>query len=171
MKLISERRSAGRVPGPWMRYGASAVAVAATAVVGAGAVDADSAWYRSLRKPVWQPPSWAFGVVWTPLYATIAYAAGHALGTAPDGRERSRLATSVAVNLAVNAGWNWLFFGLRNPKAGLAGTLLLNLSNAQLIHRTARTDAAAARALLPYAGWCAFATALNASLVRKNTTR
>ncbi|MGW2831685.1 TspO/MBR family protein [Streptomyces sp. NPDC001286] len=171
MKLISERGSAGRAPGPWMRYGASAVAVAATAVTGAGAVDADSAWYRSLRKPVWQPPSWAFGVVWTPLYATLAYAAGHALGTAPDRRERTRLATSVALNLALNAGWNWLFFGLRNPKAGLADTLLLNLSNAQLIRRTAHTDTAAARALLPYAGWCAFATALNASLVRQNTTR
>nr|WP_243769371.1 tryptophan-rich sensory protein [Streptomyces cyanogenus] len=25
---------------------------------------------------MWQPPPWAFGVVWTPLYATIAYAGG-----------------------------------------------------------------------------------------------
>ncbi|MGW2641901.1 tryptophan-rich sensory protein [Streptomyces sp. NPDC001348] len=49
------------------------------------------------------------------------------------------LLLSLAVNLALNAGWNWLFFGLRSPKAGLAGTLLLDLSNAQLIRRAART--------------------------------
>ncbi|ALV38059.1 TspO/MBR family protein [Streptomyces sp. CdTB01] len=171
MKLISGRTSSGRAPSPWVRYGAGAAAVAATAVAGAGAVDADSAWYRSLRKPDWQPPSWAFGVVWTPLYATIAYAAGHALGTVPDRRERTRLATSLAVNLTLNAGWNWLFFRLRNPKAGLVGTLLLDLSNVQLIRHTARTDSTAARTLVPYAAWCAFATGLNASLVRQNPTR
>ncbi|MFD8307851.1 tryptophan-rich sensory protein [Streptomyces sp. NPDC059690] len=68
-----------------MRYGADATAVAATAVAGAWAVDADSAWYESLRKPAWPPPSWEFGVVWTLLYATIAYAAGHARGTLPTG--------------------------------------------------------------------------------------
>ncbi|MGW1070635.1 TspO/MBR family protein [Streptomyces aureus] len=143
--------------------------MAATALAGAGPVNADSAWYGSLRKPVWQPPAWAFGVVWTPLYATIAYAAGHALDTVPDRRQQTRLAVGLTVNLTLNAGWNWLFFGLRSPKAGLAGTLLLNLSNAQLIRSVSRTDPTAARALLPYAAWCAFATALNASLVRQNT--
>ncbi|TXJ79178.1 tryptophan-rich sensory protein [Streptomyces lavendulae] len=168
MRPIGKRRSPEQVPGPWTRYGAGSAAITATAVAGARAVDADSAWYRSLHKPLWQPPSWAFGVVWTPLYATVAYAAGHALGTLPDRRRRARLATSLAVNLALNAGWNWLFFGLRSPRAGLAGTLLLDLSNAQLIRHTARTDSTAARALLPYAAWCAFATALNASLVRRN---
>ncbi|MEU4038557.1 tryptophan-rich sensory protein [Streptomyces collinus] len=25
---------------------------------------------------MWEPPPWAFGAVWTPLYTTIAYAGG-----------------------------------------------------------------------------------------------
>jgi tryptophan-rich sensory protein len=131
-------------------------------------VDPDSAWYRSLRKPSWQPPSWVFGVVWTPLYATVAYAAGHALGTVPGARQRAGLAGSLAANLALNAGWNRLFFTRRSPGAALAGTLLLDLSNAELVRRIARTDRTAARVLVPYATWCAFATALNASIARLN---
>ncbi|MFF7974352.1 tryptophan-rich sensory protein [Streptomyces sp. NPDC007905] len=169
MRLISERQDRKRELGPWLRYGASSAAVTAAALAGASAVDADSAWYRSLRKPLWQPPSRVFGAVWTPLYATIAYAAGHALGTAQERRQRTRLATSLAVNLTLNAGCNWLFFGLRSPKAGLAGTVLLNLSNAELIHRTDQTDPAAARTLLPYAAWCAFATALSRAIARQNS--
>ncbi len=142
--------------------------MATTAAAGARAVDADSAWYRALRKPDWQPSPWAFGAVWTPLYATIAYAAGHAFGRADDVRLRRRLAGSLAINLTLNAAWNWLFFARRSPAAGLAGTLLLDLSNADLLRRTARVDRRAARVLLPYAAWCCFATALNASIARRN---
>lgn len=46
-------------------------------------------------------------LVWTPLYATIAYATGHALGTTTTPRQRNRLISSPAVNLTLNAGWNW----------------------------------------------------------------
>ncbi|WNM29964.1 TspO/MBR family protein [Streptomyces sp. Li-HN-5-11] len=170
MELSGERTGIGRPSREgWRRYGVAAAAVTATAVTGARAVDADSAWYAALRKPSWQPPPWAFGAVWTPLYASIAWAAGHALGRTTTRRERTALAASLAVNLSLNAGWNWLFFARRSPVAGLADTLLLDLSNADLLRRTGRTDRAAARALIPYAAWCAFATALNASIARRNT--
>ncbi len=148
-------------------YAATAAAVTATALAGSVAVDPNSDWYRSLRKPDWQPPSWAFGVVWTPLYVSIAWAGGRALSRARP-EERRALTASLAANLALNAAWNWLFFRARSPKAGVAGTALLDLSNAQLISRTARADPTAAAALLPYAAWCAFATALNVSIARRN---
>ncbi|GGQ73647.1 hypothetical protein GCM10010261_45590 [Streptomyces pilosus] len=145
----------------------SAAAVTAAAVAGARAVDADSTWYRSLDKPAWQPPGWAFGAVWTPLYATVAWSAGRGLSRTR-GRQRTRLATALAVNLVLNAGWNHAFFRRRSPRAGLAGTLALDLSNAHLVRRMAGADRTAAAALAPYAAWCLFATALNASLVRRN---
>ncbi|MFE3996219.1 TspO/MBR family protein [Streptomyces goshikiensis] len=78
------------------------------------------------------------------------------------------MATSFGVNLTLDAGWTWLFFGCRSPKAALAGTLLLDCSNAELVRRIGRTDPTAARVLWPYAAWCAFATALNASITRRN---
>ncbi len=61
-------------------------------------------------------------------------------------------------------------FGLRSMRAGLAGTVLLDVSNAELIRRMARADPAAAVALVPYILWCAFATILNADLARRNTS-
>ncbi|WP_411104692.1 TspO/MBR family protein [Streptomyces sp. cmx-4-9] len=151
-------------------YGASATAVAAAAVLGALAVDPDSRWYRTLRTPGWQPPPWAFGAVWTPLYGAFAWAAGHAVQRTA-GQERRRLAASLGTNLALNAAWNWLFFGLRSPASGLAGTLLLDASNLALLRRVRRSDRSAALALAPYAAWCAFATLLNADIVRRNPPR
>lgn len=153
--------------GRWQVYAATSTAVLATVVVGGRAVEADSAWYRSLEKPAWQPPSWVFGAVWTPLYASIAWAGGRAL-LKTQGKQRRALAPSLGLNLTLNTAWNWLFFRRRSTAAGVAGTVLLDVSNADLIRRTARADRTAATALLPYAAWCLFATALNADIARRN---
>ncbi|MFG2309874.1 TspO/MBR family protein [Streptomyces sp. NPDC048566] len=164
MRLLSEGRTR---PGSALPYAVTATAVAAAALAGAAAVDPDSTWYRRLDKPAFQPPSWAFGAVWTPLYASLAWAGGRALSRAAEG-SRSALAFSLGANLVLNASWNWLFFGRRSPRAGLVGTLLIDAGTIQLIRRTAAVDRVAARALLPYAGWCGFATVLNAAIVRRN---
>ncbi|MFD0261101.1 TspO/MBR family protein [Kitasatospora indigofera] len=139
----------------------------ASAVIGGRAVDPDSAWYRSLAKPAWQPPSWAFGAVWTPLYASIAWAGARAL-LAAQPRDRRALATSLGVNLSLNTAWNWVLFHYRSPTAALSGTALLDISNADLIRRTTTIDPVAGAALTPYAAWCAFATALNADIAWHN---
>ncbi|MET8694597.1 cytochrome d ubiquinol oxidase subunit II [Streptomyces bauhiniae] len=154
-------------PHRWVPYVLCAGAVTATAVAGARATRPDARWYRELNTPDWQPPPWAFGAVWTPLYASIAVAGGRALNAAR-GPRRKALAGEFAANLALNAGWSNLFFRLRSPLAGLAGTLLLDASNLRLLTRVARTDRKAAVILLPYAAWCAYATCLNASIVARN---
>ncbi|WP_345709486.1 TspO/MBR family protein [Kitasatospora paranensis] len=91
-------------------------------------------------------------------------------GPGPDRRVRPRSARSgglLGVDLSLNAAWNWLCFQCRSPAAALAGSALLDLSNADLVRRAARTNPTAA-ALTPYAAWCAFATALNADIARRN---
>ena len=142
-------------------------AVAATAAIGGVAADPGSAWYRSLRKPRWQPPPPAYALVWTPLYVTIAYAAARAL-TRAQIRDRRRLAGRLILDLALNAAWTPLFFRARRPRAALAEIACLNIANVLLIRQTWRTDRTAATLLVPYAGWTAFATALNAEIVRLN---
>lgn len=152
----------------WTRYLATTGAAAATAVVGAVGTDPDSSWYRSLRKPPWQPPPVAFPLVWTPLYGLIAYGAGRALDADPDPASRRRFATALGVNLALNAGWCWVFFKGRSPAAGLVVIAALDASNATLVAQASRRSRRAGAALAPYAAWGGFATALNAAIWRRN---
>ena len=154
----------------WIGYLAASAAVSATAIAGSVAVDPQSDWYRRLDKPDWQPPGAAFGPVWTALYASIAWSGGRSLARA-EGPDRRRYGSALTANLALNAGWNWLFFGARNPVAGLAGIAALNVSNLALIRQTRRIDRPAAAALIPYTLWTGFATALNADIVRRNSGR
>jgi tryptophan-rich sensory protein len=146
---------------------ATAAAVAATAVVGGLGTDVRSEWYDALDKPAWQPPGWAFPVAWTTLYALIADASGRVLDRAP-AQERAAFARALGVNLALNTGWTWLFFTAKRPRWALAEIVLLQASTLDLARRARRVDPAAHRLLAPYAGWVGFATALNASIARRN---
>lgn len=129
-----------------------------------------SPWYRALDKPSWQPPGWLFGPAWTTLYALGATSAGRAL-TRSSGPERAQLARAWGVNAARNTGWSWLFFSAQRPVAALVDTALLEVSTFDLIRRTRLVDDKAALMLVPYAGWVAFATALNLEIVRRNHGR
>lgn len=148
---------------------ATSAAVAATAVAGSLATDPDDAWYRDLDKPSWQPPSLAFPVVWTALYADIAASTAAVLGDgSTTAAERRAYRRALATNLALNAGWSWLFFRSRRPWLAAAECLVLTASSADLVRRTARVRTDAGAALAPYAAWCAFATVLSAAIARRN---
>ncbi len=143
----------------------AAGAVAAAAAAGSAAADPGSAWYQSLRKPSWQPPPWAFPLVWTPLYVSIGYAGARALARQDD---RGPLIRALLTDLALNTAWTPLFFRVRKPRAALAEIAALNLANAALIRRAWQADRTAALLLLPYAAWTGFATALNTEIVLLN---
>jgi translocator protein len=138
---------------------------AAAAALGSLGTKPDSAWYRSLDKPDWQPPGVAFPLVWTPLYGLIAWGTGRA-ASVPEGR--GAVLALTGADLAVNAGWCWAFFDRESPRAGLATIALLNGLNLVLLREAARRDRVAAAALAPYVVWTGFATALNASIWRRN---
>ncbi len=140
---------------------------AAAAVAGSLGTKPDSAWYRSIDRPSWEPPGIAFPLVWTPLYGSIAWSTARAIEAAPEG-ERARLWALTAADLAANAGWCWAFFTGESPRGGLAAIAVLNGLNVALVREAAKHDTTAAAALTPYAAWCGFATALNASIWRRN---
>jgi tryptophan-rich sensory protein len=146
----------------------TSAAVAATAVIGVLGTDVTSGWYRNLDKPAWQPPGAAFGPAWTTLYGLIAVASARTLDRIEDPAERRAFTTALGANLMLNAGWNWLFFTARRPRWALAEILLMEASTLDLTRRAAQVDRGAAQMLIPYAGWVAFATALNASIAARN---
>ncbi len=145
----------------------TSTAVAATAVIGGLGTDVKSGWYSDLEKPTWQPPGAAFGPAWTTLYALMALASARTLDRL-EPQERRGFATAFGANLVLNAGWSWLFFTARRPRWALAEIVLLEASNLDLTRRAAKVDSRAAAMLVPYAGWVAFATALNAAIARRN---
>ena len=142
----------------------ASTAVAATAVIGGLASrPASSPWYRSLRKPPYQPPQQAFPIVWPVLYADIAIVSSNALDEMRrEGKAGARLryVTALLVNLVLNAGWSWLFFNRHRLGASAIGAGVLAASSADLTRRAIAIEGARATPLLVYPLWCAFATVL-----------
>jgi len=146
-------------------------AVGACAVVGSLLTDPQSRWYRSLRKPSWQPPAAVFPIVWTALYADIAWVSTRAISSAHEGgrpEEARSYARALGVNLALNAAWSGLFFRAQRPALSAVGAGALALSSLDLARRAGRGRALRGWALLPYAAWTAGATALSGEIARLN---
>lgn len=125
-------------------------------------------WYRSLRKPRWQPPNWLFGPAWTAIFALIVTGGVMAWNRAPDGSERSFLLLLFAVNGALNIAWSGLFFRLRRPDWAGIEVVGLWISIVALIASMRPYAPEAAWCLAPYLAWVSFASVLNWEIVRLN---
>ena len=135
------------------------------AVAGAWATVTDE-WYRQLRFPSWKPPDWAFGPVWTVIFALTASAGVIAWNADPAGR--SALVAAYGVNAILNIAWSVIFFRMRRPDWALAEVAALWLSIAALVVVTGRASLAAAAMNLPYLAWVSVAAFLNLRIVRLN---
>ena len=134
---------------------------------GAAAVGArfkPGAWYAGLRKPAWNPPNWLFAPVWTVLYALMA------VGAWLVWRETglSREAGLFVLQLALNAAWTWLFFGLKRPALALAEMVVLWLAIAATLVAFWNVRPLAGWLLVPYLLWVTFATGLTVAVWRLN---
>jgi tryptophan-rich sensory protein len=149
----------------------AALATAACAVVGSVLTNPQSSWYSGLRKPWFQPPGFAFPVVWTLLYGTTALGAA---GTMAKLREQGRtdeadaFRTAHRINLALNAGWSGAFF--RSHKLGFATVwaAILAASSADLAKRAKAVSPTDSAPFVAYAAWCSFATVLSAAVAGLN---
>jgi len=127
-------------------------------------------WYPTLQKPSWNPPNWIFAPVWTALYVMMAVAAWQVWRRSKNSLSGSRWPLSLFfIQLALNAAWSGLFFGLQNP--GLAFIEILFLWSAILLTAISffRRSQLAGGLLLPYLLWVAFAAALNFEIWRLNS--
>ncbi|HQT62935.1 MAG: hypothetical protein B7Z75_07545 [Acidocella sp. 20-57-95] len=119
-------------------------------------------WYASLTHPPLSPPNWLFGPVWTLLYAMMAVSAWMVWRDANRPRRRRAALTAWGVQLAFNASWTPVFFGLHLLLPGLLVILGLLAAVAATAWKFYRVDRAAGLLLLPYICWVSFATYLNA---------
>jgi len=121
------------------------------------------AWYESLTKPSFNPPSWVFGPVWSALYLLIGIAAWQAWRTRGFGGARAAMIL-FAVQWILNAAWSGLFFGLESTTLGLLDILALWAVIVAMVVTFSRASALAGVLMIPYLLWVSFATILNSSL-------
>jgi tryptophan-rich sensory protein len=121
-------------------------------------------WYAGLAKPAFNPPNWVFAPVWSLLYICIALA-GWRIWRADKSAPLKPLWIG---QLILNFLWSPVFFGLRLPGPALVVILALLATILVFIARAWNRDRIAAWLFIPYAAWVAFASLLNAAIVRLN---
>ncbi len=144
--------------------------VACIAISGLGALFTAGSvqqWYPALQKPVWTPPSWLFGPVWTILYLMMAVAAWLVWRRRKSVHVKGALGLFF-IQLAINAAWSPLFFGLQNPLAGLLNIALLWAAILATLIAFRRISSTAAALLVPYWLWVSYASALNFAIWNLN---
>ncbi len=132
-----------------------------------GALFMPGEWYASLNKPSWNPPACVFGPVWSALYTIMAMAAWLVWQRGGFAAQRRPLALFLT-QLALNALWTPLFFGLHQPGIAFAEIILLWLAIACTAAAFWRVSRVAAGLLVPYLAWVSFAMVLNGTLWKLN---
>lgn len=143
------------------------LAVVAISALGGLGTATDSAWYRGLDLPSWQPPGWLFGPVWTALYILLARSAYLAWRDA-DGPRRTPILALYAANGILNVAWTWLFFRAERPALAGVEILVLLATIVALVVLMRPVNRQASWALVPYGAWVAFATALTWAIAAAN---
>lgn len=128
-------------------------------------------WYSQLIKPVWAPPSWLFGPVWTVLYLIIAVSFGTVFYQAFTKQIPWMVAVPFALNLVFNFAFTPIQFGLKNNLLSsidillVVGTLVWAL---YVLWHASPHLRWVVYANIPYLVWGIFATCLQLTITYLN---
>ena len=118
-------------------------------------------WYAELHKPAFAPPNWLFGPVWIILYLLMGISLYLIWNKGLDSMEGKVAIALFAIQLALNAAWSPIFFGLHALKLSFYVILTMWAFIAVTIVRFHSISKPAAYLLIPYIGWVSIATILN----------
>ena len=122
-------------------------------------------WYSMLNKPVFNPPDWVFGPVWTILYLMMTISIW--LYWHSENKERNTVYIYF-MHLVFNTTWSITFFVFHKMLLALAVLIILIAFIINLILRFKRVKMVSAYLMIPYLLWCCFALILNSSLIMLN---
>jgi translocator protein len=122
-------------------------------------------WYATLEKPVFNPPNWVFAPVWTLLYIFMGIAAGLVWDKLHTNTELVKKGLLFfAIQLALNALWSYLFFGLSNLLLASIEIILLLLIIFETYLIFKKIDKNAGLLFIPYIVWVSFASILTITI-------
>ncbi|MES2989963.1 MAG: TspO/MBR family protein [Pseudomonadota bacterium] len=151
----------------WRPIAIAAGSALLVAVLGALMTDLGP-WYANLKQPPWKPPDWAFGPIWTTIFALAAAAGVIGWRRATSRAQRESMLVLFAANGFLNVLWSLLYFRLHRPDWSLYEVPFLWLSVLALMLLLWRFAKPAAWLLAPYLAWVSIAAALNWETVRLN---
>ena len=122
-------------------------------------------WYSLLNKPIFNPPDWVFGPVWTILYFMMTISIWLYWHT--KNKEMNTIYIYF-IHLVFNATWSITFFAFHNMILALAVIIILIALIINLILSFRRVKMISAYLMIPYDSWCFYALVLNASLLMLN---
>ncbi len=126
------------------------------------------AWYQSLTKPFWAPPSWLFGPVWTFLYLIIAFSFGAVLQKTISKKISWVIALPFGLNIFFNLIFSPIQFGLQNNLLAAIDIILVlaTLIWAMVVIWPKMRWVALVN--IPYLVWVCFATILQLTVTYLN---
>jgi len=127
-------------------------------------------WYATLAKPSWAPPASLFGTVWSILYPIILIAYGFVIVQAMRGEMPRSVLWPVLINLAANAAFTPIQFGLRNLALAEVDIIIVLVTIVWSMIAIWPHARLAAIALVPYLVWVGIATVLQTSITYLNRT-
>jgi translocator protein len=151
-------------------FGLAAACVSACVFVGfaSAALSPRDDWYDQLRKPVWMPPGWIFGVVWALLYAVMGVALSLVLARGWSAGGVRRAAAIFGIQLVVNFSWSAIFFRFHSPSGAMVVIVALWLMIGWTVAAFWSVRDVAGALLLPYWVWVTLAVALSTAIWRMN---
>jgi benzodiazapine receptor len=125
-------------------------------------------WYAHLAKPAFTPPAWVFAPVWTLLYLMMGIAAWLVWQRRREAGAGVAL-TFFLVQLALNAAWSWIFFGLHYIGWALVDLVALWLAVGATLLAFWYQRPLAGLLMIPYLLWVSLAVSLNYQFWRLNS--
>ncbi len=125
-------------------------------------------WYAQLIKPVWAPPSWLFGPVWSVLYILIAISFGKVFWMFYKKEISFVVVLPFILNILFNVIFTPIQFGLKNNLLATVDILLVLGTLVWAIISIFPFARWISYVQIPYLLWVSFATVLQITITYLN---
>jgi benzodiazapine receptor len=133
------------------------------AIGGIATVSGVSGWYVTLNKPIFNPPNFLFGPVWTMLYILMAISF-YLILQSDKSILRTRAILIFCIQLFLNFCWSFLFFKFQLVGIAFIEIILIWLSIFVMLIYFYKINKTASYLQIPYLLWVSFASILNGSI-------
>lgn len=129
---------------------------------------ASDLWYNALNKSALTPDGWVFSVVWPLLYALLGVALFLVVRNAKTHQSKAPAYSLFVAQMALNALWSYMFFGLHMMGAALIALVVLVIVSGYMMREFRSFNRWAGYLVWPYILWLIFAMYLNIIIVWLN---